>query len=1115
LVKKMRKFHEQSSSVVFTFGRFNPPTTGHEKLLDKLKTVSGTSRYVVFPSQSQNQKKDPLPFALKVAYMRKMFPKHSKSILADKKVYNAFDIVVKLFNEKYTDVTMVVGSDRVKEFQSILDKYNGVTGKRHGYYKFNNISVVSAGERDPDAEGVSGMSASKMRAAASLGDSKSFMMGLPKGFKDGQKLFNDVRKYMGIVEERDMGLMTDYEELRDAYLTGDVWNIDDLIEARGITGKIIRRGTNYVSFVDEDNKVHKAWLHEINVNENPFAGGMLDPTPLMRKLRGKLDSRIISTVIKKYMDGVDKGKDKGGDPRTTGRLSKNSLISDIVQQYGLERKYGMNARDIIKYINKLVNKGKVDRKYTVEVKQDPDIKDSPGTEPAKYYAKDSEGKGMSVSTKKKRDAHFTKKKKGSAPGDADAKTKPSKHTNKFKQMYGEKYDSDKFFDGKGTPEQRLQLLKLQNKALKTFPSSPKQKEIRKEINALRKKMGMKVKTEKLNKNADMGDYIDDFEKSDSPQFKGKSKEKRKDMAIAAYLSRNEQMEINEKIEGLVTKAKKSGMPYGILKKVYDRGMAAYKTGHRPGTTAQQWAFARVNSFTTKSAGTWGKADKDLADKVRGEELELDESSLKDVEKRLKAKKIGVKTITRTKDKVTHLYVHVNDVDDAQKILKNDPLYVAGKLRVVAKEETLHEKITKTFGVEFQVDAPDEKPVKTGREPHVKIINKLVKKHKLRDFHADDLSKFNVKDDVGGKNITKFFADMIRAGLKVVNKKITDNYTSKSMGESNLKKDRKEEIKEWFDSNITRAKYQMQHGDDWWWKMNEVHDKILEKLDEDCCEDCITEEEKPCPPATKDIKLNTKNRDATIKNHNYGPLNVDEPGDYWKDIGKYWKTTEEAAKKSLCGNCVAFDVSPRMKDCMPGETSDDDGVLGYCYMHHFKCHSARSCHTWAKGGPIKSDEKSYDWQSRNETKESLWANIHKKRKEGRPMRKKGEKGAPTPAQMKRAKGENKLHNFKEFQLRNAWGEITEKSEYQGRPVELNNPTKGDTKKYKVYVKNDKGNVVKVEYGDPNMSIKRDDPARRKAFRARHGCDDNPGPKWKAKYWSCKFWSTKSVTDLMKG
>ena len=101
------------------------------------------------------------------------------------------------------------------------------------------------------------------------------------------------------------------------------------------------------------------------------------------------------------------------------------------------------------------------------------------------------------------------------------------------------------------------------------------------------------------------------------------------------------------------------------------------------------------------------------------------------------------------------------------------------------------------------------------------------------------------------------------------------------------------------------------------------------------------------------------------------------------------------------------------------------------------------------------------------------------------------------------------------LKNNWGEITEASEYQGKKVQLNNPTRGDVKKYKVYVKNDKGNVVKVEFGDPNMSIKRDDPERRKAFRARHGCDTNPGPKWKARYWSCKFWSTKSVTDLMKG
>ena len=122
----------------------------------------------------------------------------------------------------------------------------------------------------------------------------------------------------------------------------------------------------------------------------------------------------------------------------------------------------------------------------------------------------------------------------------------------------------------------------------------------------------------------------------------------------------------------------------------------------------------------------------------------------------------------------------------------------------------------------------------------------------------------------------------------------------------------------------------------------------------------------CPAATQNLKLNTKNRDASIKAEHiqYGPLNVDEPGDYWKEIAEYWNTSVEAAEASNCGNCTAFDISPRMKECMPGETSDKDGELGYCWMHHFKCHSARSCYTWAAGGPISEDEKSIEWQDKN-------------------------------------------------------------------------------------------------------------------------------------------------------
>jgi hypothetical protein len=123
------------------------------------------------------------------------------------------------------------------------------------------------------------------------------------------------------------------------------------------------------------------------------------------------------------------------------------------------------------------------------------------------------------------------------------------------------------------------------------------------------------------------------------------------------------------------------------------------------------------------------------------------------------------------------------------------------------------------------------------------------------------------------------------------------------------------------------------------------------------------EEQTCPLPTRDLKINTQNRDKAIKeNHiKYGPLNVDEPGNYWEELADHWDTTVKAAKKSICGNCAAFDIAPRMLECMPGELEDSDGQLGYCWMHEFKCHSARTCRTWAKGGPIETDKTSMSWQ----------------------------------------------------------------------------------------------------------------------------------------------------------
>ena len=199
-MKTYQKFisEKRGDTVIFTFGRFNPPTVGHEKLITAVQSVAKSKGgdFFVYPSHSQDPKKNPLSQPQKIKYMKKMFPKYKRNIIASTGK-TALAIASELYSKGYTNLVMVVGSDRVQEFQRILDRYNG-EDKAHGFYDYDKIEVVSAGERDPDAEGVEGMSASKMRAAAVAGDFKSFRMGTPKTLSDAdtKKLFNDIRKGM-------------------------------------------------------------------------------------------------------------------------------------------------------------------------------------------------------------------------------------------------------------------------------------------------------------------------------------------------------------------------------------------------------------------------------------------------------------------------------------------------------------------------------------------------------------------------------------------------------------------------------------------------------------------------------------------------------------------------------------------------------------------------------------------------------------------------------------------------------------------------------------------------------------------------------------------------------
>jgi len=199
------------SKITFAFGRFNPPTIGHEVLMNKAKAVGGKD-YYIYVSKSQDKKKNPLSYSDKIKYLKKIFPVH-KSHIADTPARTAIDVAVQLSSEGYTDLIMIAGSDRVGEFQKLLDKYNGVTGKRHGEYKFDSIKVINAGERDPDATGASGMSASKMRGAAADDNFDLFKTGLPDDFKDAKELFRTLQKAMGIKT------FSEWHELDDGVIT--------------------------------------------------------------------------------------------------------------------------------------------------------------------------------------------------------------------------------------------------------------------------------------------------------------------------------------------------------------------------------------------------------------------------------------------------------------------------------------------------------------------------------------------------------------------------------------------------------------------------------------------------------------------------------------------------------------------------------------------------------------------------------------------------------------------------------------------------------------------------------------------------------------------------------
>ena len=834
------------ATAVVTFGRMNPITVGHAKLVDKVKSVSKSERGkpLIYLSHSQDNKKNPLSYKDKLKFARSAFgPSIQKS-----KARTIIEVLKEL-DGKYDDIVIVVGSDRVKEFDTLLNKYN----KKE--YTFNSIKTVSAGERDPDADDVSGMSASKLRAAISVGDYDLFKKGTPKTLtpKEKKSMYDIIRKVLPIQEnffEENEEDELDLEKVSDKEIEALLKSMD----ADDIDKSVSDDDLEDITDDDEDDFEEEAVMSFAQRRKRALQMKRLAPRIqakkkiAMRKMasRDKLLKRsrkAAITLLRKKLAGK-KGENYAN--LTTG--AKIQIDRMIEKKRGAVQKIAKKMfPKIMKKERERLKSLKAPKEQVEEqrVSQDKDVEDRKGTQPAKYYA----GK-MAKSTKQARARHFEKGAKKDddnpsaykpAPGDKSGKTKPSKYTLKYKQMFGEKRAKQAVaggkvqklvtahglkFKGKVYKEIDMELKSIDNNTqMVTFniihPKEIFGNEVKLAFKVLRRGPFMATDTSKINSGAQfMTPYVkpnpvlamgeetqmkkfkdftiekkidpadidrsataadkekadqniimqlrksvslrgnkeivfddgkkvkvsandakkamDAFDKARTSIDKGKvmkllskslnsfkstikseyhhneqvevdelfenfivaerklspSELKRREeiakdlpddefkkrygddwksvkIATATKMAKNEENKLpphlaklfdkdgnfigrtakqkalikkgkkptiktthlktltmkdifketkgeiflEKKIAGLVKKSEKSKIPYGILKKVYDRGMAAWRTGHRPGTTPQQWAFARVNSFIT-GGKTRTTADADLWAKVK-------------------------------------------------------------------------------------------------------------------------------------------------------------------------------------------------------------------------------------------------------------------------------------------------------------------------------------------------------------------------------------------------------------------------------------------------------------------------------------------------------------------
>ena len=1099
------------SKAVITFGRMNPPTVGHQKVVDKVKAEAKKQGAMphVYLSHSQDKKKNPLDYNTKLNTARKAFG----SSVTRSPARTIIEVMVELQKMRHTEVTVIVGSDRVQEFKNLLNKYNGKD------FTFDKISVKSAGARDPDAEGASGMSATKMRTAAQSGDYDSFKKGVPPALsdKDTKAMYDKIRSEMGVIKEEIQWTEEDFE-FTDVELDAAVEMID-------------------FDELDEDTEIDEEFADYLEEVKKPLSIAQrmaigrrmkrLAPRMArMRKIRSKrmADPKRLEGRARKAAIKILRKRFAGKQGQNYDSLTPGSKMS-------VDRIIQKKAAVIGKIAKRLMPKlRKKEMERLSKARSGNTSEDAQTILP--IITEDVDGKLMALLRVTFPDTSERNLVIRALRGGSKSLQNPTLRPyimNVLLRLLDGVQDDPSIYNKVKEKMRRLGLEERQDPDIKDRKGSQpasyhtglsKSTKIARDRHF--KKYAEKPGEDKKDSDANYKPAPGDAKAKTKP-----SKHTRKYKAMygedinTAFekLFFKEEILTEKQIEGLKKKSEKSGIPYGILKQVYNRGMAAWKSGHRPGTTPQQWAFARVNSFITKGSGTWGGADKDLAAKARGSKKTKKESKFQfmkspyddpqfigtdELTKRYKdatpgqqktVKEDAVKTAkdkisrekeadkrkhdamldrarlqkAQNKNRATEENEHEIEVDgyqtknfhmcgSAQKVMKK----LAGKEG--AKELTQMQD--KFYGLEKQIvqdGAASKEQKATARMMYDKIMAKA-KQVGLDDeiagymkMHIDSIEKGKPELGFGRTDINEVLGKDATIGdyVKDFQKSDAPQFKGKSK-----KKRHKMAVAAYLDKRD---------------KMNESLDEKFESL--------FLEEprvpRKPGQPAGSDKHSDLytdENPKDTIHGLKFATV---------KDAEASVKKIESSGRKHAHKVQAAVAMEQRARVA---------GKKGAAAVYRKYIN--------------KMKEKTKEKQD-----ESLWANIHKKRQRikrgsGERMRKPGEKGAPTADALRKAKSEEYIAD----EECTCFDHVISEAEYKGRKVKLNDPMRSNDgkKKFYVYVKNEKGNIIKLGFGDPNMEIKRDDPARRKNFRARHNCD-NPGPKWKARYWSCFQWRAGAKVD----